>query len=691
MGNENNNIQTINENNKSKNTKKKLYINKNNFINFLIKVENGILLPNLNISNSISLNNICIPNKNNFLKNKEIKYIQSINDFTDKKLEENKKFNYDYSYEEKQYIQIINNIFNNNLQNKNNNYPNVINKNKYEIETKKNNISTIETTKREKNNYNNINGNYTERINNELRKLKIFKMGKIENDEIKNENILYDPNSPYSIRTYNTNPRSSNNYFNNTIENSHNHNNSFMTMKNNNIIYNNRMLITSPNSPRKYKSKINNVNKSPKDNTNKKKSPKNNSRNKNNIKKKEINDNDIIKNIKKIDSKINSKYLVNNNNNEIKNIKKYKSPDIKKRYFDKKKLEENRNIETSFLSEKEKQKEKERNKSMDFNMNNHNKKNRYRNLFDECEEKKISQNTIEYYNNNKYTLINKDLKENEKNNNIKNGIYKSPTTFKKKLINDKPIFQKKKIQEKKVDENVKNIEDNKEIKKKYNKNNEIDKFKNILSNKLDKNKKEKIEYINNIKQINNTENNNKLIDNNNINNNNIKKINKKKKPKKKIFELDELEEKNNTSEIKTNNNININNKYINDVYCSFAPNIEKEIKKEEGIYKSNDLERIIKENKNKKSIKKPNSDINTIFNYIENEYNVSEEENNNNNTNCDRSFSFRQKYSGSFGKEEKNINNINNENTKESEKDIKFSFKINSDINESEFNDINYF
>ena len=86
-------------------------------------------------------------------------------------------------------------------------------------------------------------------------------MGKIENDEIKNENILYAPNSPYSIRTYNTNPRSSNNYFNNTIENSHNHNNSFMTMKNNNIIYNNRMLITSPNSPKKYKSKINNENK----------------------------------------------------------------------------------------------------------------------------------------------------------------------------------------------------------------------------------------------------------------------------------------------------------------------------------------------------------------------------------------------------------------------------------------------
>ena len=158
------------------------------------------------------------------------------------------------------------------------------------------------------------------------------------------------------------------------------------------------------------------------------------------------------------------------------------------------------------------------------------------------------------------------------------------------------------------------------------------------------------------------------------------------------------------------NNKNLSNKYIDNIYISFAPDLEnnnkkeknedKEIKdlvdelneknekknKKDGIYKSNDLERIIKENKNKNSIKKPTSDINTIFNYIENEYNVDEEENNN--TNCDRSFSFRQKFTGNFGQEEKNINN---EKDKEGEKDIKFSFKINSELNESEFSDINYF
>ena len=104
MGNDNN-IQTINENNRSKINNKKIIINnsklsqnfgnKNNLIKFLVKVENGILLPNLNISNSIALNNICIPN--NSLKNKEINYLQSINDFTDIKLEENKKFNYEYN------------------------------------------------------------------------------------------------------------------------------------------------------------------------------------------------------------------------------------------------------------------------------------------------------------------------------------------------------------------------------------------------------------------------------------------------------------------------------------------------------------------------------------------------------------------------------------------------------------------
>ena len=142
-------------------------------------------------------------------------------------------------------------------------------------------------------------------------------------------------------------------------------------------------------------------------------------------------------------------------------------------------------------------------------------------------------------------------------------------------------------------------------------------------------------------------------------------------------------------------------------------NEENNINKNEGIYKSNDLERIIKQHKNeqtKANIKKPDSNINTIFDSIENDYNLSEEENNN--LKCDRNFSFGKKFSGTFGKEEKNENNIennkqiilndnkeikeennkeiNDEKDKKSDRDIKLSFKINSELNESEFNDINY-
>ena len=90
-------------------------------------------------------------------------------------------------------------------------------------------------------------------------------------------------------------------------------------------------------------------------------------------------------------------------------------------------------------------------------------------------------------------------------------------------------------------------------------------------------------------------------------------------------------------------------------------NEENNINKNEGIYKSNDLERIIKQHKNeqtKANIKKPDSNINTIFDSIENDYNLSEEENNN--SKCDRNFSFGKKFSGTFGKEEKNENNIEN-------------------------------
>ena len=128
----------------------------------------------------------------------------------------------------------------------------------------------------------------------------------------------------------------------------------------------------------------------------------------------------------------------------------------------------------------------------------------------------------------------------------------------------------------------------------------------------------------------------------------------------------------------------------------------KEIKKEEGIYKSNDLERIINQHKNeqkKLEFKKPDSEINTIFHYIENNYNPNEEENNNNNSNInnDRNFSFRKRTTNNCEKEEKKNNNEeiekgseNKDDDKEKERDSKFSFKINSDINESEFNDIDY-
>ena len=88
-------------------------------------------------------------------------------------------------------------------------------------------------------------------------------------------------------------------------------------------------------------------------------------------------------NIKKIDVKINQKVQKNLiNNNKKKNIPK--SPDIKKRFFEKKFLIKNRNIEESFLSEKE----KEENKSFDYGKISPDKRNRYRRLFDENEEKK---------------------------------------------------------------------------------------------------------------------------------------------------------------------------------------------------------------------------------------------------------------------------------------------------------------
>ena len=115
MGNENN-FQTSNDSPKNNtNHKKRIHKNNSNLYNnftdqenlldFLIKVENGILLPNLNLSNSISLNNINVPSKN--LKN-EINYLQSINDFTDIRLERNKEFDFNNDINNKtKYIEIM--------------------------------------------------------------------------------------------------------------------------------------------------------------------------------------------------------------------------------------------------------------------------------------------------------------------------------------------------------------------------------------------------------------------------------------------------------------------------------------------------------------------------------------------------------------------------------------------------------
>ena len=276
MGNENN-IQTLNtepKNDNNINHKRRNYINKSklsqhfnnkkNLMDFLIKVENGILLQNLNLSNSITLNNLCIPN--NELKSNEINYLQSINDFTDLRLNNNKNLNMNYNNDENKYIRIINSISNNN-----NNIQNIYHKKSYEspiynkkfIENKESslnyehnkNISTIETTYK-KNKNTNIYGieDGNDAFNSAFKDLKIFKIGNTnENNNITNkrESQLYGFNSPYSLKTYNSNQKRSDNFSNITEYN----NNSFFTNKNDKIIYNNRMIIASPGNSKKKNSK----------------------------------------------------------------------------------------------------------------------------------------------------------------------------------------------------------------------------------------------------------------------------------------------------------------------------------------------------------------------------------------------------------------------------------------------------
>ena len=293
MGNENNNIQTLNQYPKDTKSKRRTYINhskitnnlknQKNIMNFLIKVENGILLPNLNISNSPTLNNICIPN--NALKNNEIKYFQTINDYIDIKLDKDKKYYFNYDNTESKYIKIINDISNNkknNIYNINNNQ--IFNKNISKENSlnnqNNNNLSTFESTNR--NNYENNFDDESSIINTAFNSLKIFKIGNNNKKEDINNNRIYSPNS---IKTYNTNYRISNNFDNYSEYN----NNSFMT-NNNRIIYNNRMLITSPGSPQGNKTNKRFIKEEakypdiPKDKSIKNKSPKNNLRNKDNNK-----------------------------------------------------------------------------------------------------------------------------------------------------------------------------------------------------------------------------------------------------------------------------------------------------------------------------------------------------------------------------------------------------------------------
>ena len=854
MGNENN-IQTFNpehKNDNNANRKRKNFINnsklsynlknKKNLMDFIIKVENGILLDNLNLPNSITLNNLCIPK--NTLKKDQINYIQSINDFTDLKLDTNKKLNMNYNNDQNKFIRIINDI-------SKNNYKNIYHKKSYEsqvynkkyIENKDNsfnyennkNASTIETTYKKNININNIqDGN--DPLGSALKNLKIFKIGNTkENNNINNtrkESQLYGYNSPYSLKTYNSNQKRNSNVFSNISEYN---NNSFLTSKNEKIIYNNRMIIASPVNSKKerFRKIMEEENKylkdeSPKDNIHKHDSPKNNSRNKNKISKTiDINNykinNNINIHINHTNTTTNKKNNINNINNDIKNsckkienqnkkernIKKLdikinkkplikeiksKSPFTKRKKFDNKKLFKNRNIEESFLSGKE---EDEQNKSFDYNMKDFNKKNRYMNMFNENKEKNKNKSDITQMANKKknikklnpYNINGRNLNgidnqmkylvsATETDRNTKNKIestqniifHKSPPTFRKKVIIEKPLFKKKIISENKknniikennilindiekdkeknlVEEIINNYKKEnkymiKEINQKPQNNNfqiinkeKVNTLENIIEEKA-KDKKEEIIKENKINNLKNIENNinNKISVKNDLNVNNAiknKNVNKKKKPKKKIFDDSPEQEEIKENKVKNEKEKNDNNNINDNIFSSFAPkqsdfnmknnnNIEetkenkllKELKEklnernkkkeENNKYKSNDLEKIINKHKNEQNkidFKKNDSNINTIFTYIENNYNLNDEENNNinnNNINNDRSFSFRKKLTGNSTKEEKKNNSEiekgseNIDDDKEKERESKFSFKINSDINESEFNDINY-
>ena len=382
-----------------------------------------------------------------------------------------------------------------------------------------------------------------------------------------------------------------------------------------------------------------------------------------------INNNDQIISIQKKEN------IKENNNNNIKiNTKKKKKP--KKKIF------------TLDLSEEDK------------NINNIDKNNNSEHSENISDKSLSDDNKPEFYN---YNEINEN-----NNNNKKSHL----DNYKKDNLNQIYCsFGAKNTQQNKIDYNVKEINEN------------------IIYND------------NNIKNKDNNVENKEIKNEEEIENMEIKVLK----------ELREKLKKRNEKEME--NKIN-NNKKSNELIDNNIKNNNKDNNNREEIYKSNDLERIIqahKNDENKKPIIKPYPNFNHIFNNIEDNLNIEEEEKNkyllyydyekNNDLNnssikddnnyykaldndCrkesyhsfyENNFSFQRNDTGYFGEKNnernseynnynnyinKNIENReskyyqdeneNNKKNKGKEDLLKFSFKINSEVNESEFNDINF-
>jgi len=85
--------------------------NPNNIFHFLFKIEENIILSNLNKSTAVSFNNINLINNSRLNKNlirNQMKYIQMTDDFIDNKIESS--MDYPYNESEYQYMKIINNM-----------------------------------------------------------------------------------------------------------------------------------------------------------------------------------------------------------------------------------------------------------------------------------------------------------------------------------------------------------------------------------------------------------------------------------------------------------------------------------------------------------------------------------------------------------------------------------------------------